>query len=119
MTYTDTEMRDASIQTMMPSTAKAKSAARTRASRYVPDATPRILRALNDPQYDFRTVASIARETLVPETQVRQILHTNPREVRISPLTGPHGETLYAHRSRRITWKERLATARAYIAKST
>ncbi|MBI3667258.1 MAG: hypothetical protein HY236_13710 [Acidobacteria bacterium] len=84
-----------------------------------PEETPegKVLRALQDESWDFRTVGGIAKDTGLSEEMAREILEKHP-DVRKSPIPDRKGRELYTLKSRRIKRQEVLAMARAFIAKS-
>lgn len=77
-----------------------------------------VLRALQRPQWDYRTVAGIAAETGVSEESVRAVLENRPDEVRRVAVPDVQGRVLYTHRSRRPDLTERLAVLRGYLTKT-
>ncbi|HVC14712.1 MAG TPA: Lrp/AsnC family transcriptional regulator, partial [Acidimicrobiales bacterium] len=74
------------------------------------DYDEKILEALGEPRYDFRTSQGIARELSLDETTVRRVLERRKDAVRVSAATDKRGQRLYAPKSRRVSNRERLAT---------
>jgi|SRR6266850_3581655 len=68
-----------------------------------------VLRALTNPEWDFRTVESLAQETKLSPSEVQSILDQHPELFRKSPVTSKEGKLLYTLQERPIRWKERLA----------
>ena len=77
----------------------------------------KVLEALQDPSWDFRTVDGIAKETGLDKSEVRQVLEKHPN-VRKSVVPDRRGRELYTLKSRGVKGQEVLAMARAFIAKS-
>src|SRR5690348_1999015 len=65
-----------------------------------------VLRAVEDPQWDFRTSSSIAFETGYPENKVKDLLLRNPHLFRRSRATDKSGKPLFTSTSRPIQWRE-------------
>jgi N-glycosylase/DNA lyase len=57
--------------------------------------TERVLESLENPQYDWRTVDGVARETNIPPHEVEQILKSLSREVIRSAVSSEDGRPLY------------------------
>ena len=66
-----------------------------------------VVKALEDPRWEWRTVDGIARETGVAEAQVLQILESSPDEVIRSRTSDAQGRALYTSR-RHYTQKQSL-----------
>ena len=79
----------------------------------------RVLEALEDPHWDFRTVPGLAESTDLPEHGVRDVLNRYPRFVRRSLVPDSQGRELYTLVSRGMGLREWYATTRAFITKST
>jgi hypothetical protein len=77
----------------------------------------RIVEALDDDRFDFRTVQGLSEALDFPEDLVQEVLDESDL-VRISPVPGPNGEALYALRSQPVTTREKLALARVSVEKS-
>jgi hypothetical protein len=73
------------------------------------DPVSRVVSALENPRWDFRTLAGISKETGLSESEVRDILESNPGIVRKSHAADKSGRPLFASASRPVRWKERLA----------
>jgi len=79
----------------------------------------RILIALSDKEWDFRTIQGISRETVLPESIVASTLEKyRGKYVRRSLSPDSKGNLLYALISRPISRRERLSSLRAIISKS-
>ena len=77
----------------------------------------KVLDALSDERWDFRTVSSIADSAGLPEHRVAELLgHSD--FVRVSDAPGPDATPLYTLKSRGVTAREELAAAQAVISKS-
>ena len=72
--------------------------------------------ALSNPQWDFRTVSGIARDTGLPADRVRQLLEAHRSEIRqtISRDKRP----VYTLKSRPMKMREVVADLRLYASKS-
>jgi hypothetical protein len=79
----------------------------------------RVIEALEDPRWDFRTVSGLAKSTDLPEHVVRDVLNRYPRFVRRLPIPDSQGRELYRPVSRGASLREWYATTRAFITKST
>ncbi len=79
----------------------------------------RVLAALSDESWDFRTVDGICKATGFTPELVAQILEAHPEVIRISPVPDRKGRPLYTLRSRSPRFKEILASLRAFVSKST
>src|SRR5882724_9745400 len=84
----------------------------------LPDSAARVIRALADDRFDFRTVRGLSEATEIPEELVQQVVEEHGELVRISGASGPRGERLYALRSRPVTARESLAIAQVAVEKS-
>ena len=82
------------------------------------EARDKVLAALADPRWDFRSIPAIARATGLSEPQVEEVLERNPDLIRRSLISGAHGRPLYTLRSRKKSWRERLDNLRAFLTKS-
>ena len=78
----------------------------------------KILDALADPQWEFRTVEGIARQTGLQSGEVAQLLKQHRSEVRIAPILDRKDRVLYTDKSRRRTWREILWEIQACVSKS-
>jgi hypothetical protein len=78
----------------------------------------KVLEALSDPEWDFRTVAGISKATGLLEPDVTAVLEKYPDLVRKSPVPDAKGRELYTLRSRSIGAREFLAQARTIISKT-
>ena len=75
----------------------------------------RVLRALSNPKWDFRTIGGIARDTKLSREQVEQVLADHQDLFRQSRLTH-NGEPLYTLLDKPETLRERYAGLRDFIA---
>ena len=62
------------------------------------DATERVLRALEDQRFDWRTVEGVAEQVGVPQTTVRQILEEQKDAIVRSSIPDDAGRNLYTTR---------------------
>jgi hypothetical protein len=74
-----------------------------------PEDFEKVRAALDNANWDFRTVESIAKETGLPKSNVIEILEKNQDVFRKSPVADKSGRNLFTLASRRIGWRERLA----------
>lgn len=79
----------------------------------------RLLRALADERWDFRTVEGLSRELGVDESLVQSYLDSLSSYVRKSPIRDRKGRDLFTLRKRPIGGQEALAMIRSIISKST
>jgi hypothetical protein len=77
-----------------------------------------VLKALEHPRWDFRTLEGISNETGFPQAKVKEILDRYPELVRKSVVPDRRGRELYTKTSRRIKGQEMLAMVRAIVSKS-
>ena len=75
----------------------------------------RVRQALSDPQWDFRTIDGIVRDTKLSREQVGHVLAEHQDLFRRSHLTR-EGEPLYALREKPESLRERYAELRDFIA---
>jgi hypothetical protein len=75
----------------------------------------RVLRALSNPKWDFRTIGGIARDTELSREQVVHVLADHQDLFRQSHLTR-NGEPLYTLREKPESLRERYAGLRDFIA---
>ena len=73
------------------------------------DAVSSVRRALENPEWDFRTVEGISNETGLPVSTIEEVLKENPGLFRKSHATDRAGRALFTTASRPIRWRERLA----------
>jgi hypothetical protein len=78
----------------------------------------KVFDALQNPDWDFRTITGISRNTGIEEDVVKAVLEKYPDLVRTSPITDNRGRHLYTLRIRPFTLQERLAIAQRAISKS-
>ncbi len=77
----------------------------------------RIIEALDDDRFDFRTVQGVSEALDLPEDVVQEVLDESDL-VRVSAVPGPNGGRLYALRTQPVTAREKLALARTSVEKS-
>ncbi len=82
------------------------------------DRERKVLAALADPQWDFRTVQGIARETGLPEPEVSVILNKYPDLIRRAYVPDPSGRDLFTLKERPAKLREKLALLRTLVAGS-
>ena|SRR5438270_1706759 len=75
----------------------------------------RVLRALSNPQWDFRTIGGIARDSKLSREQVERVLADHQDLFRQSHLTR-NGAPLYTLREKPESLRERYAELRDFIA---
>ena len=68
----------------------------------------KVMNALNDPKYDFRTVEGLARDSGLTKDEVVRVLKNNPA-VRLSHVTAKYDVDLFTPSARPVKWRERLA----------
>jgi hypothetical protein len=78
----------------------------------------RVLSALSNPKWDFRTTTGISKETGLSELEVSEILKEYPQFIRKSLVPDGEGHEQFTHRERPIRLQEYLASARMFVAKS-
>ncbi len=83
-----------------------------------PDAR-KVLEALADDRWDFRTIDGLSTSTGLPENRIRELLRKYPSLVRQSLVLDRQGRELYTLASRRPSLQEVLTNTRAFISKST
>lgn len=79
----------------------------------------RVLVALSDPKYDFRTLEGLAKATELSSDSVLVALGALGQKVRISNVTDPQGRVLYTLRNRPKKLRERLSELRSFMSAST
>jgi hypothetical protein len=78
-----------------------------------------ILEALGDEKWDFRTVDGLSKTTGIDRDVVLKIIEAHPDWIRKSAVPDRKGRPLHTLRSRSAGFIEILASARAFITKST
>ncbi len=78
----------------------------------------RVIEALVDERFDFRTVQGISEALDLPEATVQEVLDGHDDLVRLSAAPGRNGEALYTLRSQPVTTREKLAVAQTALEKS-
>ncbi len=61
----------------------------------------RVVRALNDPRWEYRTLKGIASQSGLPQARVQELLKSNQGQVRKSVISSKAGEDLYTLRSKK------------------
>ena len=85
----------------------------------IPDPTLRkVLQALADQKWDFRTVDGIARETGLTRAEIKKALAACPGLVRQSLAHDRFGRRVYTLRERPIRLREKLAVLQLFLTKS-
>lgn len=79
----------------------------------------KIFEALDDPQWDFRTIPGLSSATGLPESVVMSIVERYPQLIRRSPVPDSEGRALYSLVSKGSSLREWYRTTRAFITKST
>jgi len=79
----------------------------------------KVFEALDDPQWDFRTIPGLSKATGVPESLVKDIVERYPQFIRRSPVPDSGGRALYTLASKGSSLREWYSTTRAFITKST
>ncbi len=79
----------------------------------------KLLEALADDRWDFRTIDGLSASTGLPEVRVRELLRKYQALVRQSFVVDRQGRELYTLASRRPSLQEVLTNIRAVISKST
>lgn len=77
-----------------------------------------VFQALSDPQWEFRTVDGISKDTELSQAKVQEALKSYPNLVRESTVLDRYGRKIFTLRSQPISFRERLATLRMLIAKT-
>jgi len=75
----------------------------------------KILKALENPEWDFRTLEGIAKETGLDGNKVKEILEENPEQFQKLPFADRLGRGLYKSADRPIGWRERLAALQSAL----
>jgi hypothetical protein len=74
--------------------------------------------ALGNPNWDFRTIVGLAKETGLTPEEVRLSINRHSDRVRVSNVPDKQGRVLYTLSSKPKSARELLATIRAFAAKS-
>jgi hypothetical protein len=80
-------------------------------------AEAKVLETLADPEWDFRTIESIVRDTQLDRNEVVRILENSP-EVRQSLVPNRDGRPIFTLKSRPIKIREKAALIQRLLAKS-
>lgn len=83
------------------------------------DRNERVLRALADPRWDFRTIAGIARDAHLTEDEVAGALAELGDQVRRSDVPDSSGRPIFTLTSRPTPALESIARLRNFLAKSS
>jgi hypothetical protein len=81
------------------------------------DGAQRVVAALEDPRWTFRTVDGIARQAVMPAQDVLQVINETPGLARRSAMTDRHGSELYAAPERPVPLRERIERIRWMLAR--
>ena len=79
----------------------------------------KVFEALDDPQWDFRTIPGLSKASGIEESKVKDILERYPQLIRQSPVRDSKGRVLYTLVSKGSSLREWYRTTRAFITKST
>ncbi|MBI3042178.1 MAG: hypothetical protein HYY78_05060 [Betaproteobacteria bacterium] len=81
----------------------------------------KVLEALANPAWDFRTLDGITRDTMLPEARVQQIInkYLSQAIVRPSPIPDKQGRQLFTLTSREAPLGEYLSVIRSFITKTS
>ena len=82
------------------------------------DAWQRIVNALGNPSYDFRTIDGLSEETGLPGQTIESLIESHKRAIRKANVLDREGRALYTLSSRSMGLREILATIRAFAAKT-
>jgi len=72
----------------------------------------KVIDALAEPTWDFRTADGISEETGIPVDVVSEVLSGRRDAIRVSHAPDRHGRLVYTLRDRPVTVREGLATLR-------
>jgi hypothetical protein len=78
----------------------------------------RVEKALGNPNWDFRTIDGLAKDTGLASEEIRRLINRHSDRVRVSNVPDTQGRVLYTLASKPIRTREWLATVRAFAAKS-
>lgn len=78
----------------------------------------KLLHAMSDPRWDFRTVDGLCRSTKLPRRHVESLLRNHDDLFRVSLVPDKKGRRLFTLRSRGMKLQEMMANLRAFVAKS-
>lgn len=78
----------------------------------------RVIEALKDPQWDFRTINGIAKETKLDSVFIENTVTKYSHKIRRSKVPNYNGEALFTLKNRPETLRERLALWLIFIKKS-
>jgi len=79
----------------------------------------KIFEALEDPQWEWRTLGALARASALSETEVRGILMKCPALVRRSSIPNKSGEELYTLQSRYFARQSPLEKLWTFMSSNT
>lgn len=82
-----------------------------------PDPWPSVAESLADPDWAFRTIPGLARDTGLAPDDVQAVLREHAADVRCAALPDKRGNTLYTLAQRRLSFREVLYTAQRYASK--
>lgn len=78
-----------------------------------------IKKALENPDWDFRTLDGLAKETGLSREEIRALLDDHQDDTRKSYVTDRSGNVLYAPADKPVSLREILANIRAFVTKTT
>ncbi len=78
-------------------------------------AARRVIEALSNARFEYRTVPGIARETGLPLHDIRRALNEHQHLIRLSPTPDRLGRKLFTLRSRPATSQEKLSRLRMFV----
>ena len=78
----------------------------------------KVLNALENPKWDFRTVDSIAQESRLDPSDVKALLIEHESELRRPVFPDREGRKLFTSRNRRPGWREIVHTIQRCVSKS-
>jgi len=82
------------------------------------DAWLMIKQALENPEWDFRTLDGLAKDTGLSREEVKRLLDQHGDEIRKAYVTDRNGNILYAPAQKPVRFRELLANVRAFITKT-
>ncbi|PHQ24588.1 hypothetical protein CLH62_17005 [Marinobacter guineae] len=75
-----------------------------------------VLAALKNSNWDYRTVAGIAKELKIPKYVVVEVIRENRDKVLISAMKSPKGEELYALKNKKSKLQDYWSSFRSMTA---
>jgi len=77
-----------------------------------------VKRALENPDWDFRTIDGLVKDTGLSREEIKRLLDEHGDEVRKAYVTDRNGNILYAPAEKPLKLRELLANIRAFITKT-